>query len=108
VPRGDVTRRSKLAPVFGACKPDIFAAWRRVDGISYCVEPDGTVAIVGESGSGKSVGALSILRLIPGPPGRITRGEILLRGPQPNRCDPLHRWSGNAGCKFNLQERRRI
>ena len=39
-----------------------------------------TVAIVGESGSGKSVGALSILRLIPDPPGRITEGEILFAG----------------------------
>jgi oligopeptide/dipeptide ABC transporter ATP-binding protein len=53
---------------------------RAVDGISYTVEPGETVAIVGESGSGKSVGALSILRLIPDPPGRITGGEILFEG----------------------------
>src|SRR5258708_24773349 len=51
-----------------------------VDGVSYTVEPGETVAIVGESGSGKSVGALSILRLIPDPPGRITAGEILFDG----------------------------
>ena len=38
------------------------------------------MAIVGESGSGKSVGALSILRLIPDPPGRIVAGEILFDG----------------------------
>jgi ABC-type dipeptide/oligopeptide/nickel transport system ATPase component len=53
---------------------------RAVDGISYTVEHGETVAIVGESGSGKSVGALSILRLIPDPPGRITAGEILFDG----------------------------
>ena len=57
---------------------------RAVDGISYTVEQGETVAIVGESGSGKSVGALSILRLIPDPPGRITRGEILFRRPRPH------------------------
>ena len=53
---------------------------RAVDGISYAVEPGETVAIVGESGSGKSVGALSILRLIPDPPGRVTRGEVFFAG----------------------------
>src|SRR5271156_6068055 len=53
---------------------------RAVDGISYTVDPGETVAIVGESGSGKSVGALSILRLIPTPPGRIVSGEVLFNG----------------------------
>jgi oligopeptide/dipeptide ABC transporter ATP-binding protein len=53
---------------------------RAVDGISYTVDPGETVAIVGESGSGKSVEALSILRLIPNPPGRITGGEVLFDG----------------------------
>src|ERR1700751_5431970 len=51
-----------------------------VDGISYSVERGETVAIVGESGAGKTAGALSILRLTPDPPGRVTRGEILFAG----------------------------
>ena len=53
---------------------------KAVDGISYTVEEGETVAIVGESGCGKSVSALSILRLIPDPPGRIVGGRILFQG----------------------------
>ncbi|MDP7667559.1 MAG: ABC transporter ATP-binding protein, partial [Rhodospirillales bacterium] len=53
---------------------------RAVDGISYDVEEGETVAIVGESGCGKTVSALSILRLIPSPPGRIVDGSIRFNG----------------------------
>ena len=53
---------------------------RAVDGISYTVNHGESVAIVGESGCGKSVGALSILRLIPDPPGRIVGGSIRFMG----------------------------
>jgi len=53
---------------------------KAVDGITYDVDEGETVAIVGESGSGKSVGALSILGLIPNPPGKIIAGEIIFAG----------------------------
>jgi oligopeptide transport system ATP-binding protein len=51
-----------------------------VDDVSFSVAPGQTLAIVGESGSGKSVTALSLMRLIPDPPGRITGGQILFEG----------------------------
>ncbi|HEB60744.1 MAG TPA: ABC transporter ATP-binding protein [Phycisphaeraceae bacterium] len=50
-----------------------------VDGISFTVFPRQTLAVVGESGCGKSVTAMSILQLVPDPPGRTERGEILFR-----------------------------
>src|SRR3974377_2411521 len=53
---------------------------RAVDGVSYDVEEGETLGLVGESGCGKSVSALSILRLIPNPPGKIVQGEILFEG----------------------------
>jgi oligopeptide/dipeptide ABC transporter ATP-binding protein len=51
-----------------------------VDGISYDVFPGETLGIVGESGSGKSVSTLSILGLIPQPPGRIVSGTAMFKG----------------------------
>ena len=53
---------------------------RASDDLSYQVHQGECVAIVGESGSGKSVSALSILRLIPYPPGLVMDGEILFHG----------------------------
>jgi len=53
---------------------------KAVDGISYDVEPGETLGLVGESGCGKSVGALSVLRLIPSPPGKIVSGEVIFEG----------------------------
>ena len=53
---------------------------KAVDGTSYSVEEGETLGLVGESGCGKSVSALSILRLIPTPPGKIVSGEIMFQG----------------------------
>jgi oligopeptide transport system ATP-binding protein len=51
-----------------------------VNGVSYTVKPGEALGLVGESGGGKSVSALSLMRLIPNPPGRISDGEILFDG----------------------------
>ena len=53
---------------------------KAVDGISYEVAEGEVVGIVGESGCGKSVGAMSIMRLVASPPGRIVDGEVLFGG----------------------------
>jgi oligopeptide/dipeptide ABC transporter ATP-binding protein len=55
-------------------------AVRAVDGVSWDVQEGETVALVGESGCGKSVSALSIMRLVAEPAGRIEGGEILYKG----------------------------
>ena len=53
---------------------------KAVDGVSYYVKRGETLGVVGESGSGKSVTALSIMRLVPSPPGYIVGGEVILDG----------------------------
>jgi len=54
--------------------------FKAVDDVSFSVRRGETLAIVGESGCGKSVTALSVMRLVPDPPGRIVGGSIVLEG----------------------------
>ena len=51
-----------------------------VNGISYTVDEGEILGIVGESGCGKSASMLSVMRLIPDPPGKIVDGEVIFRG----------------------------
>jgi oligopeptide transport system ATP-binding protein len=53
---------------------------KAVDGVSFHVDQGETLGIVGESGCGKSVSVLSVMRLIPQPPGKIVGGEVLFEG----------------------------
>src|ERR1043165_7152949 len=60
---------------------------RAVNDVSFTVRAGETIGIVGESGSGKSVTALSTMRLIPNPPGKITGGEILYNSKNNGQID---------------------
>jgi peptide/nickel transport system ATP-binding protein/oligopeptide transport system ATP-binding protein len=53
---------------------------RAVDGMDLTIDRGKTLGVIGESGCGKSVSALSVMRLIPQPPGRIVQGEIRFKG----------------------------
>jgi peptide/nickel transport system ATP-binding protein/oligopeptide transport system ATP-binding protein len=63
---------------------------RAVDGVSFELDRGQVLCLVGESGSGKSVTALSILRLLPDPPGRIVGGSVLLSRPDGEPEDLVH------------------
>ena len=53
---------------------------KAVDDVTYEVMPGETLGLVGESGCGKSVSALSLMRLIPDPPGKTVGGEVIFDG----------------------------
>ncbi len=73
---GPLLRVDDLRVTFGTSR----AAVRAVDGVSFEVYPGETLGIVGESGSGKSVTVMSLLGLIPTPPGNIEGGTALFDG----------------------------
>jgi oligopeptide transport system ATP-binding protein len=72
-----------------------------VRGVSFSLNQKETLAIVGESGSGKSVTALSIMRLIPSPPGRIKQGKIFL-GPKELTNLPEEEWYQIRGSRIAM------
>src|SRR5213595_726010 len=67
---------------------------KAVDGVTFELKKGETIGIVGESGSGKSVTNLSVMRLIPEPPGKIVGGDII--------------FDGIDVCKLSLEDVRRI
>ena len=70
--RNELLRVSDLTTVFRTSA----GALPAVDGVTYTLHEGETLAIVGESGSGKSVSALSVMGLVPDPPGEVTAGEV--------------------------------
>lgn len=65
-----------LKTVFNTDKGEVIA----IDDVSFSIMDGEILGLVGESGSGKSVTSLSIMQLIPNPPGKITEGEIIFKG----------------------------
>jgi oligopeptide/dipeptide ABC transporter ATP-binding protein len=74
---------------------------RAVDGVSFSVPRGRTLGIVGESGCGKSVTALSIMRLLPRPSGRIVSGQILFEGEDLVAASP-ERMQALRGCRMGM------
>ena len=80
---------------------------KAVDGISYDIYDGETVCLVGESGCGKSATALSLMRLIPTPPGKILGGEIIFGGRDLLKLNYellscFSTYSRNRGYKINI------
>ena len=65
-----------LSVVFETDEETVYA----VNGLNFSLEKGKTIGLVGETGAGKTTTALSILNLVPDPPGRISAGEIILDG----------------------------
>ena len=93
--RGLVAHATKMEPLldvrnlevsFNTARGNV----RAVRGVSFSIFPGQTLAIVGESGCGKSVTSLSVLRLIPSPPGKVLGGEIVFNGQDLLKADERH------------------
>ena len=78
-----------------------------VDGVDLTIDRGETLGVVGESGCGKTVTALSVLKLIAMPPGRIVAGEISVAGPRPRSARPATRWTRSAPARSRSSSRSR-
>src|SRR5438093_12410633 len=78
---------------------------KAVDDLSFTLGPRETLAIVGESGCGKSITALSMMRLIPDPPGRIVSGSIELDGRALTKLDQAEMRAGRGNAISMLLQR---
>ena len=76
----EVTDLVKRFPIKGGVFGRTVAVVDAVSGVSFTVNRGETLGLVGESGCGKSVTAMSLMRLLPQPAGRILSGEVLLEG----------------------------
>lgn len=85
--------REKLVEVKGLkTRFKVGGEWAKaVDGVSFDIYEGETLGIVGESGSGKSVSVLSLIQLIPNPPGEVSDGEIIFKGKKIFDADDLAR-----------------
>ena len=77
------------------------AVMHAVNGISFHIDNGETVGLVGETGAGKTTTALSLLNLVPNPPGKITNGEILYKGEDVLKMDK-HKIRNLRGAKISM------
>ena len=92
-PNGSLLQVKDLCTQFRSAE----GVFRAVDGVSFSVDRGETLGIVGESGCGKSVTSLSIMGLVPQPPGELAGGEILFEGQDLSKLNPaaMQRIRGN-------------
>ena len=80
---------------------------RAVDGVDLAIDRGETLGVVGESGCGKTVTAMTVLKLIQMPPGKIVAGQHPVAGPRPRAARPRTRCARSAARKSRSSSRSR-